>query len=115
MKLGDRVKFCKEIKKTDSYFNPEDISEDELNEEGLYPVEKIEVVELKKELQGIVVGKRKMSKIAYYRFEYGSDFDPYDDNYYSYFEKRDLINVYIVATNLNRFYRVLPEDLLKVE
>lgn len=115
MKLGEKVKFRKEVKKLNTYFNPDDISDDELNHEGLYSVEKIKVVELKEELQGIVVGKRKMSKTAYYKLEYGNDFDPYDDISHSYFEKRDLIDVFIIATNLNRFFRVVPNDLVKVD
>lgn len=102
MKLGQKVRFQKELKKNE-YWNVDKEETEKFREsKGIGPdgllhwqVRKHETV-----LEGIVCGKRVISLNGYYDGE-------------GYYDFRKRLNIYLVATNMSGFHRV-PEEWLEV-
>lgn len=111
MELGTKVRFKQIAKKTSDYVDYENLTDEQANqldEHDFIELKRLEIVELKRTLTGLVMGKRKMAKttkLEYFDSEYGPDgLRPYE---------RENIDIYIVATNLNRTHKV-PVDLVEI-
>lgn len=116
MKLGNKVTFQTDYIKTGDSFDPEYI-ETAFGEEGIQEIQengctlkKLEARQHEKPKVGIVVAKRTFTLET--RFDYiedGGEFGSGDWFWKPTIGKREPF--YLVATTLNKMYKVKPEDL----
>lgn len=109
MKLGNKVKFKKYLKKSRENIILEDWTEEEIYEKQgeVITLEKFKTVELERELTGIIAGKRHMTEMCYMEIRHN---DCTDEDYLHTFDRKD-IDLYLVAINLRGFHRVPIEWL----
>lgn len=116
MNLGDKVSFQIHYKKSSSYVNPDqltEIQETELEETDQIRLLRLDASIMENSIVGIICGKRRMVK--YTVFEYAnSRFNPEGDPALMIVDSEH-IDVYLVAVNMNGFYRVTTDCLEKVE
>ncbi len=108
-KLGDKVRFnAEQIRKQSSVVNSSlNLSEEKnLKENGILPDKYNRYIrhELKNPQEGIVCGVRTI------KFKGFSDYLGYEEGYR--FRTLEHRKVYLIATTMTGFHRVLPEDIL---
>lgn len=125
MKLGDKVTFKKELQKVMDGSNY--ISQKEIQDSGSESkwLNKFKEIEHQEQMEGIVVGKRRIGFRTLIElvedYEYlgsieGGDLAPVGiGEFEAKATETEFRNVYLVATNLRGFHRVLPEDLVKID
>lgn len=113
MELGTKVSFKQIAKKSTGYIDYNRLTDEQakqLDDHAFIELQRMEIVDLKYPLTGLLMGKRKMGKVT--RLEYfDSDYGASDG--LRPFE-RETIDVYIVATSMNKTYKV-PVDLVEVQ
>lgn len=118
MKLGEKVRFRQYFEKSKDFIEFEKMTPEqasELEEKELIVMDRWETVATSKELTGIIVGKRHMSKTRELRQKYTSDWDGGGellDEFYSTPGNKEVL--YLVACDLKKHYKVPPEFLEKV-
>jgi len=107
-KLGDKVKFNKRILKASNYADFNCLTPDqtkELNENEFIAISAIKEELMPDKLVGIIVGKRMIVEIRYVEeSEFG-------DNPTGSLMDSKYVQVYLVATRMDFFYKVRPEWL----
>jgi hypothetical protein len=111
VELGTKVSFKQIAKKTTGYIDYDHLTDEQANqldEHDFIDLQRMEIVDLKRPLTGLVMGKRIMAKVTtliYYDTEYGpSGLRPHETKN---------IDVYIVATSMNKSYKV-PVELVEI-
>lgn len=110
MELGDRVTFNKIAVKSTGYVDYSNLTEEQtkqLDDEAFIELKRMNIVDLKYPLTGLIMGKRKMGKVTrleYFDSDYGAGdgLRPYE---------RETVDVYIVATCMHKSYKVPIEYL----